>query len=289
MARYTKSILQPRDIIYINYFQIELFIQEISHLIKRLLIQTIRRPSSLLSGIIQPLLWLILFGGLFQNAPVSLFTIETKYGQFLSCGIIIFTSFTGSLNSGLPLIFDREFGFLNRLLVSPMTSKDNLLISSSFFMIGITMFQTLIIMIFSLGIFNYSIQINQIYIFFIITLLITSSISNLSIGLAFILPGHIEFLAFTLLINLPMLFSSTALAPLSFMPYWLQVLANLNPLTYAIESIRFISTTSQWYYSSPVIKTLWFNLSLLQIILFLSIISTISFTSIKTIISNKLE
>nr|YP_009660583.1 ABC-2 type transporter [Corallina chilensis]QCS25531.1 ABC-2 type transporter [Corallina chilensis] len=289
MARYTKSILQPRDIIYINYFQIELFIQEISHLIKRLLIQTIRRPSSLLSGIIQPLLWLILFGGLFQNAPVSLFTIETKYGQFLSCGIIIFTSFTGSLNSGLPLIFDREFGFLNRLLVSPMTSKDNLLISSSFFMIGITMFQTLIIMIFSLGIFNYSIQINQIYIFFIITLLITSSISNLSIGLAFILPGHIEFLAFTLLINLPMLFSSTALAPLSFMPYWLQVLANLNPLTYAIESIRFISTTNQWYYSSPVIKTLWFNLSLLQIILFLSVISTISFTSIKTIISNKLE
>nr|YP_007878199.1 ABC-2 type transporter [Calliarthron tuberculosum]AGA63810.1 ABC-2 type transporter [Calliarthron tuberculosum] len=289
MTQYIQSILQPRNTIDIKYFPAVGLIQEISHLIKRLFIQTLRRPSSLLSGIIQPLLWLILFGGLFQNAPVSLFTLETKYGPFLSCGIIIFTSFTGSLNAGLPLIFDREFGFLNRILVAPMISKDTLLISSSCFMIGMTMIQTLIIMLFSLKIFNYSIQLHQIYIFFIITLLITSSISNISIGLAFILPGHIEFLAFTLIINLPILFSSTALAPLSFMPYWLQLLANLNPLTYAIESIRFISTTNDWFYSSKVIKTLWFNLTLWQIILFLSIISAISFRSIKKIISNKLE
>jgi ABC-2 type transport system permease protein len=38
--------------------------------------------------------------------------------------------------------------------------------------------------------------------------------------------------------NLPLLFASTALAPISFMPAWLGWLAALNPLTFAIEPIR---------------------------------------------------
>ena len=38
--------------------------------------------------------------------------------------------------------------------------------------------------------------------------------------------------------NLPLLFASTALAPISFMPAWLGWLAAVNPLTFAIEPIR---------------------------------------------------
>nr|YP_010728727.1 ABC-2 type transporter [Phymatolithon calcareum]WEA76925.1 ABC-2 type transporter [Phymatolithon calcareum] len=283
------SILKPRKNIHIDCLLAPLFLQEIISLVKRLIIQTIRRPSNVISGIIQPLLWLILFGALFQNAPVGLFTLEIKYGQFLSSGIIIFTSFTGSLNAGLPLIFDREFGFLNRILVSPIISKDTLLLSLSFFITAITMLQTFTIVACSLHIFKYSFSINRFYLLIIVTLLITSSISSISIGLAFIIPGHIEFLALMLLINLPMLFSSTALAPLSFMPYWLQIVASLNPLTYAIESIRFISIAQKWDYTSTIIKTLWIDLTLIQILLLLLILTIISFTIIQTIISDKLE
>jgi ABC-2 type transport system permease protein len=60
----------------------------------------------------------------------------------------------------------------------------------------------------------------------------------LSLGLAFALPGHIELIAVIFVANLPLLFASTALAPLSFMPPWLGWLAALNPLTFAIEPIR---------------------------------------------------
>nr|YP_010728919.1 ABC-2 type transporter [Lithothamnion corallioides]WEA77124.1 ABC-2 type transporter [Lithothamnion corallioides] len=289
MHIYRKSILQPRKKINTNYLFAPLFLQEISSLVRRLIIQTQRRPSSLISGIIQPLLWLILFGALFQNAPVGLFTLEIKYGQFLSSGIIIFTSFTGSLNAGLPLIFDREFGFLNRILVSPIISKDTLLWSSSLFITTITMLQTFTIVLCSFSLFNYNLNNNRLYLLTFITLLITSSISSISIGLAFILPGHIEFLALMLIINLPMLFSSTALAPLSFMPYWLQIIASLNPLTYGIESIRFISMVQNWDYTSTVIKTIWIKLTLIQILFVLIILTAISFISIKTIISDKFE
>ena len=69
-------------------------------------------------------------------------------------------------------------------------------------------------------------------------LLLVFAVTALSLGLAFALPGHIELIAVIFVANLPLLFASTALAPLSFMPTWLGWLAALNPLTFAIEPIR---------------------------------------------------
>ena len=69
-------------------------------------------------------------------------------------------------------------------------------------------------------------------------LLLVFSITALSLGLAFVLPGHIELIAIIFVANLPVLFASTALAPISFMPSWLGWIASVNPLTFAIEPIR---------------------------------------------------
>ena len=283
------SIFRSRKQIQFTSFSIKYYKQEITYLIKRLLLQTIRRPSNLISGIIQPLLWLILFGSLFQNAPVSLVNIDYRYGPFLSSGIIIFTSFTGSLNSGLPLVFDREFGFLNRLLVAPIISKNTIILSFTFFITCLTMIQTIIIILCSLQFFTYSLTLNKLATIITITLLITSSISNISLGLAFILPGHIEFLAFILLINLPMLFASTALAPLYFMPYWLQVISTCNPLTYAIESIRIITLTTNKHFYLDAINTLPNKPTLIHIITLLFTINIVSFTGIQKTVCNQLE
>ena len=49
------------------------FIQETLALTKRLFINLQRRPSTLIAGIIQPFMWLILFGALFSKAPQGLF------------------------------------------------------------------------------------------------------------------------------------------------------------------------------------------------------------------------
>ena len=69
-------------------------------------------------------------------------------------------------------------------------------------------------------------------------LLLVFAFTTLSLGLVFALPGHIELIAVIFVVNLPLLFASTALAPLAFMPNWLTWLAALNPLTFAIEPIR---------------------------------------------------
>nr|YP_009295611.1 conserved hypothetical plastid protein [Mastocarpus papillatus]AOL58095.1 conserved hypothetical plastid protein [Mastocarpus papillatus] len=280
--------LKPRNKISKKHQFLSIY-NEIQALIKRLYIQIKRRPSTLISGILQPLLWLLLFGALFQNAPVGLITSNTKYGTFLSPGIVTFTAFTGAINAGLPLMFDREFGFLNRLLMSPLISRNSLLISSICFITTITTIQTLIIIIFSFILYQNTLNILTICAILLITFLITLSTAGISICLAFILPGHIEFLALILIINLPMLFSSTALAPLSFMPYWLQFIASLNLLTYSIESIRHLFITNYLYNNPIIMQTIWFNIKLWDSIYILIIFNIISFIIVKNIISYKFE
>lgn len=274
--------LQPVSKINYHVNQLEIS-NEIYVLAKRLYTQAKRRPSLLISGIMQPLLWLILFGSLFQNAPIGFFVSNLKYNTFLSPGIIVFTSFSGAINAGLPMMFDREFGFLNRILVSPIISRDSLILSSIIFITSVTIIQALSIVLFSLLYYEHTIYLLNLTIILLIITLITLSIASISICLGFILPGHIEFLAIIFIINLPTLFSSTALAPLSFMPSWLQIIASLNPLTYAIESIRYIYIPDKIYN----IHTIWINLKLFDNLIVLGIFCLVCFNIAKKLISYK--
>jgi len=213
-------------------------LQETSALTWRLFIQLIRRPSTLFAGILQPLIWLLLFAALFSKAPIDFLPGNSSYGEFLGAGLIVFTAFSGALNAGLPVMFDREFGFLNRLLVAPLSSRSSIVISSVIYITTISLLQSFAIMATS-ALLGYGWPSLGGFLLIAITLLLlVFAITGLSLGLAFVLPGHIELIAIIFIVNLPILFASTALAPISFMPEWLGWIASINPLTFAIEPIR---------------------------------------------------
>jgi ABC-2 type transport system permease protein len=237
------------------------FIQETLALTKRLFIQLQRRPSSLAAGVIQPLMWLILFGALFQNAPQGLFGNNLNYGQFLGAGVIVFSAFAGALNAGLPVMFDREFGFLNRLLVAPLASRYSIVAASAIYIIALSLIQAVVIVTANAFLGAGLPGIVGLGMIALIVFLLVLGVTALSLGLAFALPGHIELLAVIFVTNLPLLFASTALAPLSFMPGWLQVIASLNPLSYAIEAIRYLYLHSDWSLGSIVMQTPWASIS----------------------------
>jgi ABC-2 type transport system permease protein len=232
-------------------------VQETLALTRRLFIQLQRRPSTLIAGIIQPVMWLVLFGALFQNAPQGLFGTSQSYGQFLGAGVIVFTAFAGALNAGLPVMFDREFGFLNRLLVAPLASRFSIVLASAIFIVSQSLLQAAVIVSFAAFLGAGLPDAAGLGAIALIVLLLALGVTALSLGLAFALPGHIELIAVIFVTNLPLLFASTALAPLSFMPKWLQVVATLNPLSYAIEPIRYLYLHSDWTLSSVVMQAPW--------------------------------
>ncbi|NJK41603.1 MAG: ABC transporter permease [Acaryochloridaceae cyanobacterium SU_2_1] len=238
------------------------FIQETLALTRRLFIQLQRRPTTLIAGIIQPLMWLVLFGALFKNVPAGLFGTSQSYGQFLSAGVIVFTAFSGALNAGLPVMFDREFGFLNRLLVAPLASRFSIVLASATFITTLSLIQTLAIMALSYGMGAGLPNALGLTIVALIVLLLVLGVTALSLGLSFALPGHIELIAVIFVTNLPLLFASTALVPLSFMPTWLQFVASLNPLSFAIEPIRYLYLHHDWSFTSVVMHAPWGQVNL---------------------------
>lgn len=231
--------------------------QETLALTRRLFIQLQRRPSTLVAGIIQPVMWLFLFGALFQNAPQGLFGNSHSYGQFLGAGVIVFTAFGGALNAGLPVMFDREFGFLNRLLVAPLASRFSIVLASALFIVSQSLLQAAVIVVAAAFLGAGLPNIAGLGAIALIVFLLALGVTALSLGLAFTLPGHIELIAVIFVTNLPLLFASTALAPLSFMPQWLQVVASLNPLSYAIEPIRYLYLHQDWGLNSLVMQAPW--------------------------------
>lgn len=237
------------------------FWQETAAMAKRLFIQLQRRPTTLVAGVLQPLMWLILFGALFYNAPEGLLGEDISYGQFLAPGVIVFTAFSGALNAGLPVMFDREFGFLNRLLVAPLASRFSIVAASTIYIIALSFLQTAAIVAVSAFLGAGLPGVGGLLTIAAIVFLVVVGVTALSLGLTFALPGHIELIAVIFVTNLPLLFASTALAPLEFMADWLKVVAVLNPLTYAIEPIRYLYSSDAGSWGAAILQTPWLDFS----------------------------
>ncbi|MGB7563739.1 MAG: ABC transporter permease [Prochlorococcaceae cyanobacterium] len=261
--------------------------QETLALTKRLFLQLARRPSTLVAGVLQPLIWLVLFGALFANAPAGLLPDGMSYGRFLGAGVIVFTAFSAALNAGLPLMFDREFGFLNRLLVAPLRSRFSIVLASVLYITSLSLLQSVAIMG-TAALLGYGWPGGAGLALVLVTLLLlVFAVTALSLGLAFALPGHIELIAVIFVANLPLLFASTALAPISFMPPWLGWLAALNPLTFAIEPIR-AAYTGAFALSDVVLVAPYGSLTATQCLLVLAVLALSLFLLIRPLLDRKL-
>ncbi len=264
-------------------------LQETWALTRRLLIQLQRRPATLVAGMIQPLMWLILFGALFQNAPSGFLGNGVNYAQFLSAGIIVFTAFSGALNAGLPVMFDREFGFLNRFLVAPLVSRFSIILASTIFITLLSLAQTVAVIFTSYLLGGGLPGVGGFFLVVGIVMLLVLGMTALSLGLTFALPGHVELLAVIFVVNLPLLFASTALAPLDFMPGWLQTVASLNPLSYAIEPIRYLYLHPDWHWSGVVMPTPWGDLTLGWALLTLALFDGLIMLSVRKLLQRQLS
>jgi ABC-2 type transport system permease protein len=262
--------------------------QETLALTRRLFVQLARRPSTLVAGVLQPLIWLVLFGALFANAPEGLLPNGGSYGRFLGAGVIVFTAFSAALNAGLPVMFDREFGFLNRLLVAPLRARSSIVFASVIYITSLSLIQSLAIMATAAAL-GYGWPGGSGLVLVLVTLLLlVFAVTALSLGMAFALPGHIELIAVIFVANLPLLFASTALAPISFMPAWMGWLAALNPLTFAIEPIR-AAYEGRFSFTAVVLNAPYGDLNVAACLTILATLALALFLAIRPLLNRKLS
>jgi len=224
------------------------YLMEIKALAWRAFIHSKRTPMVLVAGLMQPLIWLFLFSAIFKNSPMKdLVGGDGSYLAFITPGALLFTAFSGALNGGVPILFDRELGFLDRLLVAPLKSRYSIILAAGFHILIMTLLQVVAIMLITtvMGV-RFSGGLLGLAVLLGILALVTLLFTTLSLTLAFLLRRHFELISIVMIISLPMVFMSTAFAPMDYMPAWLKLLVALNPITQAVEPLREVYFNSAW-------------------------------------------
>jgi ABC-2 type transport system permease protein len=203
-------------------------------LLGRWLARLRREPLAMLALLAQPMVWLVLFGHLFAKMDVP----GGSYLRFMTAGAVVMTTFNACLTGGVELLFDRETGFLVRMLAAP-ASRVSLVTSRFAYLTVLTGAQGMIILVaaWMMGV-RYASGIGGIAACLAIGALFGAGITALSMALAFSLRSHSQFFPITGFASLPLTFASTALVPLALMPGWMRAVARLNPMTYAVDALR---------------------------------------------------
>lgn len=211
-------------------------------------------PYQFLSSLIQPIVWLALFGKALnfgtilasgggtpaeQNAILYKFFGTTSYFSFLACGMLAFIILFTSAFSGMSVVFDRRFGFLNKALSTPV-ARGTIVMSKVFQSVGRCLTQAGIVLIIAviLGTDTGYFSVVGILGTFVVVFLMAMGLSAIFVMLALRSSDWQTQVALINLINLPLLFASNALFPTKLMPTWLQSIAMVNPVSYANDAVR---------------------------------------------------
>lgn len=198
---------------------------------------TMRMPMWALFTVIQPLIWLLIFGQLFKNMAHLPGFPSGRYMDFFLPGAVIMTVLFGTSWSGVSLLREINYGTVEKMLVTPV-SRVSIVMSRVIHSSVTVIFQCIIILIVA-TIFGVRISgFGGALMSFIIVFLLATGFSAISNGLAIWLRREEPLVVMGNMMTLPLMFFSSAMVPKSFMPEWIRMITMINPIDYAVNATR---------------------------------------------------
>lgn len=208
----------------------------------RYLKKLIRNPILLFFSLVQPIIFLLLFTQLFSRfADLPGFGEATgaeTYLQFATAGILLQNAFGSALQSGTSIVLDIDTGFLQKMLVTPVSRYAILLgrLTSDAFRVVV---QSLIILVLAV-VLGASIVTGVGGLLLILVTMAFFGLAWSGISLAIGLKTKSSETVFAIggFLTFPLIFMSTALTPETFMPNWMQTVSMFNPVSYTVDAVR---------------------------------------------------
>lgn len=199
-----------------------------------------REPIWIALLLIQPLIWLLLYGQLFKritNLPGGGFGTNS-YITFLAPAIVVMNAFFSATWSGMAMITDLDRDVIPRFLATPVSRVS--LVASQVVRAALTaVIQALVILVIALGL---GVRIESGPLGWIVVLvaaaLVSSAFAGLSQAIALLTRKEATMIAVANFIGLPLLFLSSTLISIRQIPHWMQVTARLNPVNWGVSSAR---------------------------------------------------
>ena len=194
-----------------------------------------RSRARIIGSLGQPLLFLVALG--FGLSPIYQKAGEDNYIQFLTPGIISMGIIFTALSSGIEIIWDKQFGFLKEMLVAPVP-RLQIMIGRTLGGATVASLQGFIILLLSFLVGFKLENATSLPLMFIFVFLIALLFTAIGTAIASILK---DVQGFQLIVNflvMPLFFLSGALFPLQGLPKMLNIIANINPLSYGVDGLR---------------------------------------------------
>jgi len=196
----------------------------------------LRARSRIVTTILQPLFFLFILGFGFNIAVFP--GMQGSYINFLAPGIIAMAILFSSMFTGVSVLWDKQSGFLQEVLVAPV-SRLSIVIGRTLGGATIALFQGFIIMIIALVMGVPIVGIQGLMLTIIIMVLLSFTAVGFGLIIASKMRDFEGFQSIMSLILMPLLFLSSAFYPVNdSLPRWLQILSYGNPLFYMIDGIR---------------------------------------------------
>jgi ABC-2 type transport system permease protein len=198
---------------------------------------SLRNPVWVILGLMQPILYLLLFGPLLEpvaNAPG--FPPGSAWQVFVP-GLLVQLGVFGAAFAGFGLIAEWRAGVVERMRVTP-ASRGALLLGRVLRDVVVIVVQGALLSLVAVVFFGLEAAIESLIAGVLVVALLGGAFSALSYGAALKLKSEDSFAPVVNGLMLPVLLLSGILLPMALAPGWLQTVADINPLTHVVDGVR---------------------------------------------------
>ena len=191
-------------------------------------------PTELITRVVQPALWLLVFGQVMMNIRV----VPGNYLAFMAPGILAQSVLFIAIFSGITIIWERDLGIVHKFLASP-TPRTALVLGKALAAGVRALSQAIIIYVLAV-LLSVPVSWNPVNLIgtLVVVILGAALFSTFSLIIACLVRTRERFMGIGQLMTMPLFFASNAIYPVSMMPDWLQFIARINPLSYQVDLLR---------------------------------------------------
>ncbi len=213
-------------------------LHEVGLLFWRKMLETLRQPIWIISGLTTPLLYLALFAPLLNGLKAML-----GAGNVLDLfvpGILVLMAFGAGMGSGWIVIWELQTGVIERLRVTPASRFS--LMMGSVLKDAVMFIPPAVLVILLAALFGFQLHWAGLAVLLFLLFLLTAVVSAISTSLGLILKEIGSLAAVVTGLQLPLTLLAGVLLPLSLGPKWLLIIAHFNPMYYVVEAARVLAS-----------------------------------------------
>jgi ABC-2 type transport system permease protein len=202
----------------------------------------LRQPAWVGISLVQPVIWLLLFGALFKRVVDIPGFAAGSYIEFLTPGVIVMIAVSSAGWTGMGFIEDLNRGVMDRLLVSPIW-RGALNAGSVAQSVLSILVQSVIVLGLSLVVgARFAGGVAGVAVLLVVAGLLAAIVASLSNGVAILARQREALIGAVTMVTLPLTFLSSALMQESLLPGWVRWVGRFNPVNWAVEAGRSAAT-----------------------------------------------